>query len=82
MSTPGSGTGRIPSAPTVVPFHTESCFTGAQSPLLPQLVKCLATATRIDFLVAFLMTSGVKLLAESLKDAVDRGVSVHIICGV
>jgi superfamily II DNA or RNA helicase/HKD family nuclease len=44
-------------------------------------VKCLATATRIDFLVAFLMISGVDLLAASLEDAVNRGVPVRIVCG-
>ncbi len=49
--------------------------------MLPQLLNCLATATRIDFLVAFLMQSGVDLLVDGLREAVDRGVPVRIVCG-
>ena len=60
---------------------TSSCFTGEKSPLLPHLLESLATATRIDFLVAFLMKSGVELLAEALKAVVERGVPVRIVCG-
>ena len=58
-----------------------TCFTGAESPLLPHLLNGLAHAIRIDILVAFLMKSGVDLLVETLHDAVARGVPVRIVCG-
>lgn len=58
-----------------------NCFTGEKAPLLPRILHGLQNAIRIDFLVAFLMESGVDLLISNLESAVSRGVLVRIVCG-
>jgi len=67
--------------PEATNISFENCFTGESNPLLPHILHGLQNATRIDFLVAFLMESGVDLLIADLERAVSRGVPVRIICG-
>ena len=43
-----------------------------------QLKKSLVEAEHIDIIVSFLMETGVKLLLEDLKRALDRGVTIRI----
>ncbi len=45
------------------------------------LKQSIKRANRIDIIVSFLMESGVKMLVEDLKDAIDKGVKVRILTG-
>lgn len=54
---------------------------GLDRQLLYQLNMCIKKANKIDVIVSFLMTSGVKLLIKQLKKAVDRGASLRILTG-
>jgi len=45
------------------------------------LKQSIKRANRIDIIVSFLMESGVKMLVEDLKDAIDRGVEIRILTG-
>lgn len=49
--------------------------------LYSKLKDCFKKAESIDIIVSFLMTSGVKLIINDLKDAIDRGVNVRILSG-
>ncbi len=49
--------------------------------LLYQLKRSMARAEQIDIIVSFLMESGVRLLLEDLKQALDRGVKIRILTG-
>ena len=49
--------------------------------LLYQLNMCIHKANKIDVIVSFLMTSGVKLLIKQLKRAIDRGARLRILTG-
>ena len=51
------------------------------SSLLFYLKKSIEKAQRIDIIVAFLTESGVRILIEDLKDAVNRGVQIRILTG-
>lgn len=46
-----------------------------------QLKLSMASADRIDIIVSFLMESGVKLILNDLKNALDRGAEVRILTG-
>lgn len=46
-----------------------------------QLVRSLKEAKRVDIIVSFLMESGVKMLIDELKNAIDRGAKVRILTG-
>ena len=46
-----------------------------------QLKKSFVEAEHIDIIVSFLMETGVKLLLEDLKRALDRGVTIRILTG-
>ena len=46
-----------------------------------QLVRSLKEAKRVDIIVSFLMESGVKMLIDELKNAIDRGAEVRILTG-
>ena len=46
-----------------------------------QLVKSLKEAKSVDIIVSFLMESGVKLLIDELKSAIDRGTKIRILTG-
>lgn len=49
--------------------------------LFYQLKTSIAFATKIDIIVAFLMESGVRMILEDLKEALERGVSIRILTG-
>lgn len=46
-----------------------------------QLKFSISKAVRIDIIVSFLMESGVKLILNDLKEALDRGVPIRILTG-
>ncbi len=46
-----------------------------------QLKEAFKTAERIDFIVSFLMESGIKMILPDLRQAVDRGVKIRILTG-
>ena len=54
---------------------------GVDRQLLYQLNMCINRANKIDVIVSFLMTSGVKLLIKQLKRAVNRGARLRILTG-
>lgn len=54
---------------------------GVARQLLYQLNMCINKANKIDVIVSFLMTSGVKLLIKQLKRAVNRGAILRILTG-
>ena len=54
---------------------------GVNRQLLYQLNMCINKANKIDVIVSFLMTSGVKLLIMQLKRAVNRGARLRILTG-
>ena len=54
---------------------------GGDRQLLYQLNMCINKANKIDVIVSFLMTSGVKLLIKQLKRAVNRGARLRILTG-
>lgn len=49
--------------------------------LYNRLKKCFKKANKIDIIVSFLMTSGIKLIINDLKEALDRGSSIRILSG-
>ncbi|AEE95426.1 DEAD/DEAH box helicase family protein [Mahella australiensis] len=61
--------------------HGGNCITGDGDHLYIYLKESIAKAVNIDIIVAFLMESGVKLLAEDFKEAVNRGTALRILCG-
>lgn len=60
---------------------TSNSITGDKDHLYPKLKQSFKTATTIDIIVSFLMESGVKLLLQDLKEALDRGVKIRILTG-
>lgn len=46
-----------------------------------QLKESFKTALKIDFIVSFLMESGVKMLLPDLREAINRGVKIRILTG-
>ena len=65
----------------VTPIWESSLFTGAKSdPRLDhELIQEIHSADRIDFLVAFIRFSGLRLLLPALTEAEKRGVLVRVI---
>lgn len=55
--------------------------TGDKEHLYLKLRQSFKTATTIDIIVSFLMESGVKLLIQDLKEALNRGVKIRILTG-
>lgn len=55
--------------------------TGDKDYLYPKLKQSFKTATTIDIIVSFLMESGVKLLLQDLKEALNRGVKIRLLTG-
>lgn len=60
---------------------TTNCITGNTDYLLPKLKEAFKKAKSINIIVAFLMESGVKLIQEDLKEAVQRQVPIRILTG-
>ena len=58
-----------------------NCVTGDRDHLYDRLKKSIRKARKIDIIVAFLMESGVRLLVEDFKEAVDKGAVLRILCG-
>lgn len=79
ISPPEFGTATYPRP--VTPIWQSSLFTGATTdPRLDhELVNEIHSADRIDFLVAFIRWSGLRLLRPALEDAVKRGVRIRVI---
>ncbi|SFC49483.1 DEAD/DEAH box helicase family protein [Clostridium uliginosum] len=55
--------------------------TGNNNHLYEKLRESMKKAKAIDIIVSFLMDSGVKLILNDLKEAIDRGVSIRILTG-
>lgn len=60
---------------------SSNATTGDKEHLYPKLKQSFKTATSIDIIVSFLMESGVKLLLQDLKEALNRGVKIRILTG-
>lgn len=60
---------------------TSNATTGDKDHLYPKLKQSFKTATTIDIIVSFLMESGVKLILQDLKEALNRGVKIRILTG-
>lgn len=60
---------------------TSNVTTGDKDYLYPKLKQSFKTATTIDIIVSFLMESGVKLLLQDLKEALNRGVKIRLLTG-
>lgn len=61
--------------------YNQNCVTGDRDHLYDRLKEAIAKAKRVDIVVAFLMESGVRLLVDDFKGAVDRGAVLRILCG-
>ncbi|MBI4857309.1 MAG: DEAD/DEAH box helicase family protein [Acetobacterium woodii] len=59
----------------------QNCITGETVHLYPNLKEAIFRAEKIDMNVSFLMVSGIRLILDDLKDAVDKGVAIRILCG-
>ncbi len=62
-------------------IKTSNSITGDKDHIYPKLKQSFKTATTIDIIVSFLMESGVKLLLQDLKEALNRGVKIRILTG-
>jgi superfamily II DNA or RNA helicase/HKD family nuclease len=58
-----------------------NCITGDTVHLINRLKESFRQAEAIDIIVAFLMESGVKLLEEELREAVERNIPIRILTG-
>lgn len=58
-----------------------NAITGDKNYLYYRLKESFKIAERIDIIVSFLMESGVKLLMDDIRDAVERGVNIRILTG-
>ena len=56
-------------------------ITGGNNYLYYRLKECFKISKSVDIIVSFLMESGVKLLLEDLKEALDRGVKIRLLTG-
>ncbi len=58
----------------------QSLVTGGQSdPFLPQLLDAINQATEIDITVAFIRQSGLQLIFDALRDAMDRRAVIRVL---
>ncbi len=55
--------------------------TGNENHLYIKLKENIKNAKAIDIIVSFLMDSGVKMILDDLKEAIDRNVSIRILTG-
>lgn len=58
-----------------------NAITGDENHLYNHLKKSIKNAVAIDIIVSFLMESGVKLIIDDLKEAIDREVKIRILTG-
>lgn len=59
----------------------ENVILGLNDHLILHLERSIAGASRIRFIVSFIMESGAKIVAAQLKDAAQRGVKIEILTG-
>ena len=57
----------------------QNAFTGNNTDFYKQLKKSIKDADSIDIIVSFLMKSGVKLIIDDLRDAVDNNKKIRIL---
>ena len=57
----------------------QNAFTGDNTDFYKQLKKSIKDAESIDIIVSFLMKSGVKLIIDDLRDAVDNNKKIRIL---
>ena len=62
-------------------YNVTNSITGDKDHLYNHLKLSFKEAHSIDIIVSFLMESGVKLILNDLKEAIDRGVRVRIFTG-
>ncbi len=62
-------------------YTYQSAITGDSRFLYYQLKMSILSSDRIDIIVSFLMESGVRLIIDDLKRALDRGVKIRILSG-
>ncbi len=55
--------------------------TGGEDELLPHLINAIRSADRVDFAVAFIQESGLRLLLNDLQDVLKNGCKIRIITG-
>lgn len=65
----------------IEPLNTITGNFNRRKQLYYQLKEDFKTAERIDFIVSFLMESGIKMLLPDLREAVNRGVKIRILTG-
>lgn len=58
-----------------------NAFTGNNTLFYEKLKESIINAKSIDIIVSFLMESGVKLIINDLKDAIDSGCKIRILTG-
>ena len=61
--------------------EVSNAITGNKNHLINRLRTSIKNAKSIDIIVSFLMESGVKMLLNDLKEALDRGVNIRILTG-
>ena len=59
--------------------NNKNCVTGDREHLYDRLKELIQKSWKIDIIVAFLMESGVRLIVEDFKEAVDRGAILRIL---
>ena len=61
--------------------EVSNAITGNKNHLINRLKTSIKNAKSIDIIVSFLMESGVKMILNDLKEALDRGVNIRILTG-
>jgi len=61
--------------------NINNAITGNKNYLYSQLKASFKKAKSIDIIVSFLMESGVKLILDDLRNAINRGVKIRILTG-
>jgi HKD family nuclease len=56
-----------------------SLTTGAENPLLLQLLKAINEADQIEIAVVFVKSTGLNLIFDALVDTIERGAAVSIL---
>lgn len=58
-----------------------NCITGYDNHLIEHIKTSMLKAKKIDIIVSFLMTSGIRLLEETLKEVIDKKIPIRILTG-
>ena len=61
--------------------YSRNVSTGNNNHLYTKLKESIKNAKSIDIIVSFLMESGVKMILDDLKEAIDRKVKIRILTG-